>query len=115
MFAVLVLVLVLRMLVLTFGPTMSAEEAAQVWGCSTWTVRQRTKDGTLPVVPLRLGRLQRWPTAAVLASVGLRYDPQTGSATAQFEDEAAPAGNPGVITELVARPRDAKKAGIDAG
>lgn len=53
---------------------MSAEEVAEVWGCSAWTVYQQAKAGTLPVAPLRLGRLLRWPAAAVYASVGLRSD-----------------------------------------
>ena len=69
-----------------YGPTMSAEEAAAIWGCSSWTLYGMVRAGTAPVAPLHLGRLLRWPTAAVLASVGLKYDPGTGLARAEVDD-----------------------------
>lgn len=52
-------------------PTMAATEVAEVWGCSAWAVYEMVRSQTCPVEPLRLGRKLRWPTARVLASVGL--------------------------------------------
>jgi predicted DNA-binding transcriptional regulator AlpA len=55
----------------TLPPTLSAEEVARVWGISSWCVYQGAKAGTLPVGPLKLGRLLRWSTVEVYRSVGL--------------------------------------------
>jgi len=73
------------------GLTMSAQEAAEVWGCSQWSIYQMVGAGTCPVEPLHLGRKLRWPTAEVLASVGLTYDPATGVAQVRSKDDESPA------------------------
>jgi hypothetical protein len=51
--------------------TLTTEEAAEVYGCSPDHLWGLARAGTAPVEPLRLGRALRWPTAAVLRSVGL--------------------------------------------
>jgi len=60
-------------------PTLNADEVAQVWGISRWCVYQAHKAGTLPVQPLHLGRLLRWPSIDVYASVGLDVATQVRS------------------------------------
>lgn len=70
-------------------PTLSATGAGGVWGCSEWTVRQHVGDGTLPVEPLRLGRLLRWSTVAVYLSVGIDVADKIASFGAS-EDEVVP-------------------------
>jgi predicted DNA-binding transcriptional regulator AlpA len=50
-------------------PTLGAEEVAWLWGCSKWQIYAHSDE--LPVKPIRVGRLLRWPTARVLASLGL--------------------------------------------
>ncbi|MDQ3641493.1 MAG: hypothetical protein M3450_08535 [Actinomycetota bacterium] len=51
--------------------TIDGHQVAELWGCSYWSVLDQVKAGTCPVAPLRLGRKLRWPTAMVLASVGI--------------------------------------------
>jgi len=60
-------------------PTLAAGEVAQVWGISAWSVYQAHKAGTLPVQPLHLGRLLRWSTVDVYASVGVDVAEQVRS------------------------------------
>ena len=50
-------------------PTLGAAEVAGLFGCSKWWIYSHPDE--LPVKPIRLGRLLRWPTARVLASLGL--------------------------------------------
>jgi len=52
-------------------PTLGAREVAELWGVARWAVYEHATDGQLPVPPIRVGRALRWPTALVLASVGL--------------------------------------------
>ena len=92
---------------------MNAEQVSEAWGCSVWTVYGMVAAGTCPVEPLRLGRKLRWPTALVLASIGLQFDPATGLAS--VGDETTPGIDPGAIAKLVVLRSDAKKAGADAG
>jgi len=76
-------------------PTLNAEEVAQVWGISAWFVYQGHKAGSLPVAPLHLGRLLRWSSIAVYASVGLDVAAAVTSAAAQVrskDDETPAAG-----------------------
>lgn len=62
-------------------PTLTAEQVAEMWGCSTWAVYAMAKAGECPVAPLKLGRRLVWPTMGVLRSVGLLGDGE-GPATA---------------------------------
>ena len=50
-------------------PTIGTEEVARLFGCSSWTIYAHKDE--LPVKPIRVGRSLRWPTARVLASLGL--------------------------------------------
>lgn len=50
---------------------LRAEAVADIWDMSTDSVYQGARDGTLPVAPLSFGRSYRWPTVAVLKSVGI--------------------------------------------
>ena len=55
-------------------PTLTTEQAAEIWGISTdhlWALARR---GAAPVTPLRLGRKLVWPTAAVLHSINIDTD-----------------------------------------
>lgn len=61
-------------------PTLSTEEVAGMFGCGVDHLWRLAREGSAPVEPLRLGRKLRWPTAKVLASLGL--DPETGEAVA---------------------------------
>jgi predicted DNA-binding transcriptional regulator AlpA len=72
------------------GPTMTVPQVATVWHCSEWTIYEMVRKGTCPVEPLRLGRLLRFPTESVLASVGLHYDPRTGHASIDLQDRIVP-------------------------
>lgn len=82
-------------------PTLGAEQTAEVWGVSKYTVLQKLRDGTpLPVEPLRFGRAYRWPTVAVLASVGIVLDP---------ENDGSQAPKPGIPhTHPTASPKDVR-------
>jgi predicted DNA-binding transcriptional regulator AlpA len=55
----------------TETPTLNAKQVAELWGVSDWQVYETHKRGECPVEPLTIGRCLRWPTAKVLASVGL--------------------------------------------
>jgi predicted DNA-binding transcriptional regulator AlpA len=63
--------------------TLSTEEAAGLFGCTVHTLWKLARAGTAPVEPLRLGRAVRWPTLAVLHSLGI--DPEAGPAPASAE------------------------------
>lgn len=52
-------------------PTLDAEQTAEIFGCSKWSLYELVKRNECPVEPLHLGRKLRWPTAAVLRAVGL--------------------------------------------
>jgi len=51
--------------------TYSAEEFAEMLGVSSWSVYASVKNGTCPVVPIRVGRRLVWPRAAVDRLLGL--------------------------------------------
>jgi predicted DNA-binding transcriptional regulator AlpA len=95
-----------------FGLTMNAEQVGEIWGCSAWTIYQMVGAGRCPVEPLRLGRKLVWPTASVLASVGLHFDPATGLASVGDE---TPPGSPGDIATLHSLTTDPTRATTDAG
>lgn len=52
-------------------PTLSTEQAAEVFGVSVDHLWGLVRIGAAPVEPLKLGKRLRWPTARVLAAVGL--------------------------------------------
>jgi predicted DNA-binding transcriptional regulator AlpA len=56
------------------APTLTTEQAAEIYGCGIDHLWKLAREGAAPVEPLRLGRSLRWPTVAVLSSIGL--DPE---------------------------------------
>ena len=52
-------------------PTLDGHQAAEILGCSYWTLLELRKRGECPVEPLKLGRVLRWPTLKVLETVGV--------------------------------------------
>lgn len=69
--------------------TMTAEEVADAWDCSTGLVYRMVREGTCPVEPIRLGaRKLVWPRASVERSLGL--------SGAVLGESAGPIGCPGV-------------------
>jgi hypothetical protein len=52
-------------------PTLTTEQAAQVWGCSPDHLWGLARTDRAPVAPLHLGRKLVWPTTLVLRSVGV--------------------------------------------
>ncbi len=58
-------------------PTLSTEQAAEVYGCSVDHLWALVRSGDAPVIPLHLGRKLVWPTALVLRSIGLRTERET--------------------------------------
>ena len=52
-------------------PTLRAEAVAELLDVSVWSLRESVKAHTAPVMPLRVGRRQVWPTAQVLAVLGI--------------------------------------------
>jgi predicted DNA-binding transcriptional regulator AlpA len=62
-----------------FGLTMKAETVAALWQISTWGLYSSVRRGDCPVSPIRVGtRVLRWPTIAVLASVGIVATVESG-------------------------------------
>ncbi len=47
-------------------PVLRAEAVAELLDVSVWSLRESVKAGTAPVMPLRIGRRQVWPTAGIL-------------------------------------------------
>jgi hypothetical protein len=54
-----------------YPPTLSTEQAADIWGYSSQRLYAEIGTGALPVEPLTLGRRYRWPTLPVAQAVGL--------------------------------------------
>lgn len=52
-------------------PTLTTDELADLLGVSTDHLYKLVREGQAPVEPLRLGRALRWPTAKVVALLGL--------------------------------------------
>ena len=52
-------------------PTITTEEAAKILGVGKWLLYDLARQGRAPVTPLRLGRTLRWPTARLLAALGV--------------------------------------------
>jgi predicted DNA-binding transcriptional regulator AlpA len=54
--------------------TLTSEETAELLGVSVDHVWALAREGSAPVAPLKLGRVYRWPTARLLALLGLGPD-----------------------------------------
>lgn len=52
-------------------PALRTEQAAELLDCSPDTLWKLAREGTAPIEPLRLGRALRWPTAPLLALLGI--------------------------------------------
>lgn len=51
--------------------TYSAEEVADLLGVSAWSIYASVKNGTCPVMPIKVGRRLVWPRATVDRLLGL--------------------------------------------
>lgn len=60
-------------------PTLDTSAAAELFGVSTDHLWALAREGRAPVEPLRLGRTLRWPTAKVLAVLGIEPDGRDGA------------------------------------
>jgi hypothetical protein len=67
--------------VASLPPTLRDAEAADIWGISADSLGEQARNNSAPVPPLYLGRSRRWPTVAVLRSVGIEWSPQAAPAT----------------------------------
>lgn len=56
----------------SLAPTLSVTEAAEIIGISRGTAYELIREDNFPVAVLRLGRLIRVPTAALLRVLGIR-------------------------------------------
>jgi predicted DNA-binding transcriptional regulator AlpA len=69
---------------------LTSEETAELLGVSVDHLWALAREGTAPVEPLKLGRSYRWPTARLLALLGLTPNADEPSA-----------GTEGSVTDLV--------------
>ena len=69
------------------SPTLTSVQAAELLGVSVDHLWALARSGEAPVVPLRLGRTYRWPTARLLALLGLSA---TEGAASSWWDTATP-------------------------
>lgn len=58
----------------TLPAALTTDQAAELLGVSPDLLWRLARDGEAPVEPLRLGRVIRWPTAALLDLLGLGDD-----------------------------------------
>jgi predicted DNA-binding transcriptional regulator AlpA len=58
----------------TLPTVLTSEETAELLGVSVDHLWALAREGTAPVEPLKLGRSYRWPTARLLALLGLGPD-----------------------------------------
>lgn len=70
------------------GPTMSTQQVAKLYGVTPDTLYASVRNGTPPVPVIRIGRAVRWPTAAVLASIGLDAESETSAAVVPIRNTA---------------------------
>ena len=62
-------------------PALTSEQAAELLGVSRGALWAAARDGDAPVEPYRVGRALRWPTAPILALLGLGSVTQAPDAT----------------------------------
>lgn len=67
-------------------PTLTSAQAAELLGVSVDHLWSLARAGEAPVTPLRLGRTYRWPTARLLALLGLDVE---GGAARPGENDGA--------------------------
>jgi hypothetical protein len=60
--------------VVDLPPTLTAAETAELFGVHVESLRALVRQGKAPVAPLRLGRALRFPTARVLAALGIERE-----------------------------------------
>jgi predicted DNA-binding transcriptional regulator AlpA len=58
----------------TLPAVLTSEETAELLGVSVDHLWALAREGSAPVEPLKLGRSYRWPTARLLALLGLGPD-----------------------------------------
>jgi predicted DNA-binding transcriptional regulator AlpA len=51
--------------------TYSADELADLLGCSSWAIYESVRRGDCPFPPIRVGRRLVWPRAVVDRALGL--------------------------------------------
>jgi predicted DNA-binding transcriptional regulator AlpA len=78
---------------------LTSEETAELLGVSVDHLWALAREGTAPVEPLKLGRVYRWPTARLLALLGLGPD---------ADEPPAPTG--GSVTDLVDAAKHPKRS-----
>ncbi len=67
--------------------TVDTREAAAWLGVHSECLYDAAKAGTAPVVPLRVGRRLRWPTALLLEALGIEGCACHGGVTPRGTDE----------------------------
>jgi predicted DNA-binding transcriptional regulator AlpA len=55
--------------------TYTADEFAELLGCSTWAIYEGVRRGDCPLPPIRIGRRLVWPRATVDRLLGLDGPP----------------------------------------
>jgi predicted DNA-binding transcriptional regulator AlpA len=60
-------------------PTLDTHQAAEILGCSADHLWALVREDQAPIEPLRLGRKLRWPTARLLALVGIDPTSERGT------------------------------------
>jgi predicted DNA-binding transcriptional regulator AlpA len=80
---------------------LTSEETAEMLGVSVDHLWALAREGTAPVEPLKLGRSYRWPTARLLALLGLGPD-------------ASPSTEPGTQNEAPNSPAEASPTSLAA-
>ena len=72
--------------------TLTSIQAAELLGVSVDHLWSLARSGEAPVEPLRLGRAYRWPTARLLALLGL--DVEGGAASSWWDTATPPDSDP---------------------
>jgi predicted DNA-binding transcriptional regulator AlpA len=85
--------------VATLPVVLTSKEAAELLGVSIDHLWSMAREGNAPVEPLKLGRSYRWPTARLLALLGLGPD----------ADEP-PVSTGGSVTDLVDAAKHPKRS-----
>jgi excisionase family DNA binding protein len=79
---------------------LTSEEMAELLGVSVHHIWALAREGSAPVEPLKLGRSYRWPTARLLALLGLAP-----------EADEPPADTGGSVTDPVEAAKHTRRSG----
>ncbi len=60
---------------LALPTTIDTETAARLFGVAAETLRSQIRAGGCPVEPIIVGRILKWPTAAILERLGIDHRP----------------------------------------